>query len=192
MMHKMPYAFLTAALSLALFIPAGRAQTPAAAQSSQESRARSSQPVHTYRLTFTVTDFNSGKRIGVQHFAMTAVPNQKVSMKQGSKIPVMTGGYSHESAPGTEYQFTYIDVGLNCDATLTEQTDGVEAAIKLEQSSVSETPSVIADVKEPVIRQAVLMNAALLKPGTPMMIGSLDVPDSTRHMDIEVELERVQ
>jgi type II secretory pathway component GspD/PulD (secretin) len=112
-------------------------------------------------------------------------------MKQGSKVPVMTGGYSHESAPGTEYQFTYIDVGLNCTATLTERADGLEAAIKLERSSVAETPSTLGGVQEPVIRQAVLENTSILKPGTPVMIGSLDVPGSTRHLDIEVAVERV-
>ena len=190
-MHKMPYAFVTTALLLALAVPAAPGQTPDASQSSAPLNAPSSGPVHTYRLTFTVTESDSGKRIGVQHFAMTAVPNLRATVKQGSKIPVMTGGYSEHSAPGTEYQFTYLDVGLNCDATLIERPDGVEAAIKVEQSSVADTPSVIADVKEPVIRQSVLSNAAILKPGTPVMIGSLDVPGSTRHMDIEVTLERM-
>ena len=190
MMHKPPYAFVTSALLLALAVPAAPGQAPDAAQSSVQSRAQGSGPVHTYRLTFTVTESDSGKRIGVQHFAMTAVPNQRITLKQGSKIPVATGGYSQNSAPGTEYQFTYLDVGLNCDATLTERPDGVEAAIKVEQSSVADT-SVIADVKEPVIRQAVLENSAILKPGVPVMMGSLDVPGSTRHMDIEVTLERI-
>ena len=193
MMRKYPSTVLMSALVFALAAPAitAHSQPVLPRQGAEPATAASSVPVHTYRLLFTVTESDSGKRVGVQHFAMTAVPNQKASMKQGSKIPVMTGGYSHESTPGTEYQFTYLDVGLNCDVTLTEKSDGVEAAIKLEQSSVAETPSVIADVKEPIIRQAVLMNAAMLKPGTPVMMGSLDVPGSTRHLDIEVTLERV-
>ncbi len=193
MMHRVSSAVLTSALLFAYAAPSttAYAQPVLPGQGAEPAPAASSGPVHTYRLMFTVTESDSGKRVGVQHFAMAAVPNERTSMKQGSKIPVMTGGYSQHSSPGTEYQFTYLDVGLNCAVTLTERADGVEAAIKLEQSSVAENPSVIADVKEPVIRQAVLENAAILKPGTPVMMGSLDVPGSTRHLDIEVMLERV-
>ena len=193
MMQRVSSVVIKSALVFTLASPAiaAHAQPVLPGQGAGPAASPGNGSVHTYRLLFTVTESDSGKRVGLQHFAMTALPNQKASMKQGSKIPVMTGGYSHESAPGTEYQFTYLDVGLNCDVTLSEKPDGVEAAIKLEQSSVAETPSVIADVKEPIIRQAVLVNSAILKPGTPVMMGSLDVPGSTRHLDIEVTLERM-
>jgi hypothetical protein len=44
----------------------------------------------------------------------------------------------------------------------------------------------------PVIRQANLDCTSLLTPGKPMMLGSLDAPGSSRHLDIEVVLEVVR
>jgi hypothetical protein len=40
--------------------------------------------------------------------------------------------------------------------------------------------------------QATLQSTALLTAGKPVMLGSLDVPGSTRHLDIEVVLEPVR
>jgi hypothetical protein len=43
-----------------------------------------------------------------------------------------------------------------------------------------------------VIRQGTLQNTALLTLGKPVMLGSLDVPGSPMHMDIEVVMELVK
>jgi hypothetical protein len=67
----------------------------------------------------------------------------------------------------------------------------VEIHSKVEQSGVSEEQSTVGR-NDPVIRQAVLQNTALLTLGKPTLLGSLDVPGSTRHLDIEVVLETVR
>jgi hypothetical protein len=61
----------------------------------------------------------------------------------------------------------------------------------VEQTGVSEEQST-GGRGDPVIRQANLQNTALLTPGKPVMLGSLDVPGSTRHLDVEVVLEVVR
>jgi hypothetical protein len=61
----------------------------------------------------------------------------------------------------------------------------------VEQTSLSEEQSTVGR-NDPVIRQATLQSTALLTLGKPVMLGSLDVPGSTRHLDIEVVLEVVR
>ena len=147
---------------------------------------------HAYRLTYTVVTSDAGKRTSTQHYAMMmTVPGGRASFKQGTKVPILTGGYLHEGAPETtQYQFTYLDVGLNLDAALTEVPGGVQVKAKVELSNIVDqvNPQML---KDPGVRQTVLETSAMAKIGTPVVIGSLDIPDSTRHLDVEVTVDRV-
>ena len=147
-------------------------------------------PKKTYRLTYTFAESDSGKKIGEQHTSVVVVSGQKTTVKNGSKVPIETGTYS-ENAIASKVQMTYIDVGLNIDATLDEATDGVRLRSRIEQSSVAEEKSGVGP-QDPVIRQAVMEGASILTQGKPLMLGSIDVPGSTRHMDVQVVMELVK
>jgi len=146
-------------------------------------------PKKTYKLTYTLTDVDGGKPVGTQHFSMIVVGGQRTTLKQGSKIPVATGSYStdHNAA---QTQFTYLDVGMNFDATLDELANGVRLQSKVEESG-AETTNTIAGVTEPVIRQAVLQGTAFLTPGKPVSLGSVDISGTTRRLDIVVVMDVV-
>jgi Bacterial type II and III secretion system protein len=154
-------------------------------------------PKKNYRLTFTVTEMDSDKRIGTQHFAMVVVAGQNAKLKQGSKVPIATGTYNatattgeHASPAGAQTQFTYLDVGMNFDATLVDMGPQALLRFSVEQSSVA-GETTIAGVQEPIIRQTSLTGEATLSPGKPNMLGSVDIPASTRRLDIEVALENL-
>ena len=98
-------------------------------------------PKKTYRLTFTTTETDGGKRVGVQHFAMLVAAGQRTVMKQGSKVPIATGSYNASGNTGAQTQFTYIDVGMNFDATLDELANGARLRSKVEQLSIAEQTS---------------------------------------------------
>ncbi len=150
-------------------------------------------PKKTYRLTYTVTEIDNDKRIGTQHFAMVVSSGQETQLKQGSKIPIATGTYSPTAAAasaGSQTQFTYLDIGMNFSATLDEFANGVRLRSDVVQSSAA-GQTTIAGVVEPVIRQSELKGAAYLTPGKPLMLGSLDIPASTHHLDIEVVMEQL-
>ena len=152
-------------------------------------------PRKTYRLTYTIAELDGQKRIGVQHFAMVVVSGQKTTLRQGSKVPVATGSYntgtSGSGPMGVQTQVTYLDVGLNFDATLDESVNGVRLRTKAEQSSIAEGVSGLGP-QDPIVRQTVLEGTAILTPGKPLMLGSLDVPGSTRHLDVDVMMEVVR
>jgi hypothetical protein len=147
-------------------------------------------PAHTYRLTYTLTVNDAGKKVSVQHFTMTvSPPSNRGSVKMGEKVPVATGSYSVEGKTSIQTQFTYLDVGLNISATVVEEANGVQLSSKLEQSSIA--PGPVGFPQDPIVRQIVLDNTTILYPGKPVTLGSLDIPDSTRHTDIEVVMERL-
>jgi type II secretory pathway component GspD/PulD (secretin) len=144
-------------------------------------------PKRTYRLTYTVAESDAGKRVGVRHFSMVVVTGQRVVLKQGDKIPVATGSFSTEQK-ATQTQFTYLDVGINLDATIDQFGNGLRLRSKVEQSSGSESVT-IENVQEPVIRQSVLEGTSVIVPGKPLILGGIDIAGSTRHMDVEVVAE---
>jgi type II secretory pathway component GspD/PulD (secretin) len=144
-------------------------------------------------LTYTVTHSEGTKQLGVQHFALTVIPDSKdAQVRLGSKVPIATGGYNQggSSAPG-QLQFQYTDVGLNISAHVREFPTGVLVYSRVEQTGLAEEPSGVGS-SDPVIRQGTLLNTALLTLGKPVMLGSLDVPGSSQHIDIEVVLELVK
>jgi type II secretory pathway component GspD/PulD (secretin) len=165
--------------------------TPEQIALAQKILSEIDRPKRTYRLTYTVTEMEGGKRLGVQHFAMVVASGQATTLKQGSRVPIATGSYSPNSTTGTQQtQFTYLDVGMNFDATLDEFANGVRLRSKVEQSSIAEEKSGVG-AQDPIVRQTSLQGAAYLTPGKPLMLGSLDIPASTRHLDVEVVMEQL-
>ena len=155
-------------------------------------------PKKLYKLTYTIAESEAGKRIGVQHFEMVVTGGQLTVLKQGSKVPVVTGTYTAASN-ASQNQFTYLDIGLNFNATLDEFTNGVRLRTKVEQSSVADSANGPAEAvirqalpTDPVIRQTSLEGTALLIAGKPQILGSLDIPGSTRHLDLEVEMDVIR
>lgn len=143
-----------------------------------------------YRLLFTITEIDNEKTISTQHVSMVAVIGLRASIKEGDKIPLATGSTSGANS-AMQTQFTYIDVGMNFDATITQQANGVSLDSKVEQSSVGPS-NTIAGVQEPVIRQTVLQGTSLLTLDKPVMLGSIDVPTTTRRFDIAVVLQPIK
>jgi hypothetical protein len=143
----------------------------------------------TYRLTYTLTEMDGSKRLGIQHFSLTVNPGKDARIRLGSKVPIATESSNPASLAPAQIQ--YQDIGLTIWARVKDFSAGVLVDSEVDQTGVSEEPSNVGR-GDPVIRQARLQNTALLTLGKPVMLGSLDVPGSTRHLDIEVVLEVVR
>jgi len=148
-------------------------------------------PHRAYRLTFTLADSENGKRIGIQHFAIIVAAGQRTTLKQGSKVPVMTGSTKDPQ----QTQFQYLDVGMNFDVSLSDSPAGLLLKAKVEDSSVG-NPSEYGNTsgplaQEPIVHQTALEGTSILTLGKPLTLGSVDVAGSTRHVDIEVVAEPV-
>jgi hypothetical protein len=140
-----------------------------------------------YRLTYTMTEKDAGKTIGVQRFTVIVASGSRTDFKQGSRVPVATRSTSGKEAS----DMTYLDVGQEIDASLDGYLDGVRLRTKVVQSSVAEDKTSFSP-QDPVIRQITLEGTSTLVQGKPLVLGSLDVPGSTRHQEVEVVSELVR
>jgi hypothetical protein len=142
-----------------------------------------------YRLTYTMTEKDSGKTIGVQHFSLIVASGSRTVFKQGSRVPVVTSTNSSPENPKTE--FTYLDLGQEIEASLDGYLDGVRLRTKVVQSSIAEDKSEVGR-QDPVIRQTTFEGTSTLVQGKPLVLGSLDVAGSTRQQQVEVVSELVR
>lgn len=151
-------------------------------------------PRKAYRLTFTLADSDAGKRVGVQHFSIVVAAGQRTTLKQGSKIPVITGSYQ-PGAVGVQTQFTYLDIGMNFDVSIDDSPGGLRLKSHVENSSVGSPTEYGTNsgplAQEPIVHQTTLEGTSIVTLGKPLTLGSVDVPGSTRHIDIEVVAEPV-
>ena len=144
-----------------------------------------------YRLTYTLTELDAGRTVSTEHYSMVLASGQQLTLKQGTKVPVATGSYSNANASANnsvETQFTYLDIGMNFVATVEPMANGVQLHSKIEQSNLAQ-PSIIEGVTEPVVSQTVLETTSLLSLGKPRMLGAIDIPHSTHHIDIAAVIE---
>jgi len=143
-----------------------------------------------YRVTYTITELDGDKRMGAQHFSLVVASGEKTTLKQGTRVPIVTGIYDQEK-PGANSQVQYQDVGLNIEASLNSYLDGLKLRTKIEQTSVADDKSGVGP-QDPMVRQTVLDGTSTLAQSQPLALGSFDVPGSTRRQTIEVVAELVK
>lgn len=146
----------------------------------------------TYKLEFTVHQFENGKKINDRSYSVIVERGRarddanKYSLKAGSKVPVAVGSSSASTS-----QYTYMDIGMNFDCRLWGRDDDLTLQITVEVSSIS-TPPQQGSSMQPTVRQA---KADLVSPiaGTkPVTIASFDEVDAPRRMDIEVTATKLR
>jgi hypothetical protein len=143
----------------------------------------------TYRLTYTITETDSGQPSGKQHVSLIAASGGKTDFKQGSKVPLVIGVDTQgQQPPRSDVQ--YQDIGLEIEATLNGYADGVHLRSRIAQSSVADEKSGIG-TQDPIFRQTTLDSTATLVPGKPLILGSLDIPGTNRHQQVEVISETI-
>jgi hypothetical protein len=144
--------------------------------------------LHTYRLAYTLIEMEAGKKVGEQHYTMMVNAGSKYGMiRIGSKVPIKTGSFDSAALKQETTQFQYMDVGLSINATLSVVPNGIQVSSQVDQSAIADS----ASPAQPVIRQTTLTSNATLIPGGHVQLGSLDIPGSTHHLEVELTLERV-
>lgn len=138
-----------------------------------------------FRVTYTITEMEGGKRVGTERYSLLVSPGGKATLKQGSRVPIVTGS-SEVGAPPQNSQVQYVDVGLSIEASL----DGDSLRSKVEQTSVAEERSGVG-AQDPIVRQTVVDGTSHLAAGKAVVLGALDIPGGTRHEEVEVAAELV-
>ena len=144
-----------------------------------------------YRLTYTITDIDNGKRSNPQRYSMIVTSGSKTELKQGSKVPLVVGTYTESGSGSPNTQVQYQDVGLQIEAALNTYLDGVRLGTKIGESTVADEKSGIG-MQDPVFHQTTFEGTSTLVPGKSLVLGSLDFPGGARKQEVEVVSEVVR
>lgn len=118
-----------------------------------------------WRLTYTFTHDGSSRKA-----AFTVVLGADGEIKQGSRVPILTG----TSSSGSD-QVQYIDIGLSISAHVDDADGTPQLTTKVEQLEPSqEKPA--ASTGDPVLGQTILETETDLTPGKPLVLGTLNLP----------------
>jgi type II secretory pathway component GspD/PulD (secretin) len=147
-------------------------------------------PRKSYRLTYTFTEKDGGAPARTQTLAVVAASGERTILKQGSKVPVVTGSYDSDNSKANT-QVQYLDVGLTIDTTVEGHGDVLSLHSKVEQSSLADEKSGMGP-QDPVVRQSVHETTTTITPGKPLILGTIDILGTTRRQEIAVVAELVK
>jgi hypothetical protein len=140
-----------------------------------------------YKLAFSIFELQDGKKINQREYSMvTQADNHGGNkLKIGSKVPIETGSDA----------YTYTDVGFELDCSAAETVNNklaVSVEINISNFAIPEqnaNPRTAGG--RPVLRFVTQRVRALLTPGKPQVITSMDDVNSTKRMQVEVTATKV-
>ena len=174
-------ALVTAVLITALVVAAGIRQASAQESGAAKAAPGATEPGHAYRLDFSVNESEDGKRINSRQYSMNLSAGDNRDIKIGTRVPF-------EQKQG---EFTYLDVGTSVWCRLRDRSDvaGLGNDILLDvRAEVSNfaVPEQQGQNVRPLLRQLKIEASTLALVGKPMVVGSVDDPNSKRQFQLEV------
>jgi len=166
-------------VSLCLSVVTSRAQEQTGAKA---PAATAEKPVSAYHLDFSVNELENGKKINARQYAMNLDTEDSNSLKIGTRVPV-------EAKQG---EFQYIDVGTNIWSRLKERDNSLLLEVRCEISNFAVPGQANGANSMPVLRQIQINGSTIAFAGKPIVIGSVDDPNSTRQFQLEVTLTRLK
>lgn len=132
-----------------------------------------------YRLTYTIGGGDAG---AARKISLVVSAYGKQTLKEGKRVPLVTGSTGTGADQTTQVQ--YVDLGILLEASMM----GTRLTTKIEESAASEEKSGLG-AQDPVIRQTMFEGSAPLVVGKPIVLGTINVPGSTRAQQISVTAE---
>ena len=170
---------LAAALALAMVAVgptlAQESATPKAAPEAEKTQSA-------YRLDFSVNELEDGKKINTRQYSMNLNADDADEIKIGNRVPV-------DSGPGT---FQYLDVGTNIWCRIGERAEGIPLTVRADVNNLAIPDQASGHESRPVVRQFKINASTLAQVGKPMVVGSVDDPNSKRQFQLEVTVSKVK
>jgi hypothetical protein len=162
---------------------------PASAQEKAKDSADEEKVIKPYRLDFSLNEMEDGKTINTRHYSMNLTQGEGNEIKIGARVPVTTGSSNNPTT--TQYQ--YLDVGTRIDARLEALGGETKLHVNSEVSNLDTTTDQhLGPVSAPIIRQIKIEGSTLLVVGKPILIGSVDDPNSKRQFQLEVTATKLR
>jgi hypothetical protein len=148
-----------------------------------ETRQKEQKPLEAYHLDLAINELEDGKRINSRQYSLNLNSNDSNNLEIGTKVPVEV----------KEGELHYIDVGTSIFARIEEHRGQTELTVRAEVSNFA-TPEQGQDKRDPhpALRQLKISGSTLLPLGKPMVIGSVDDPNSKRTFQLEVTVTKLR
>jgi 3D (Asp-Asp-Asp) domain-containing protein len=173
---------MVVATALLLIMTAGGISRASAQDSSKpKSAPETEKAVNAYRLDFSVNEFEDGKKINTRQYSMNLNAEDANDIKIGTRVPV-------ESKQG---EFTYLDVGTSIWCRIGERPNGLPISVRAEISNFA-MPDQQGQQVRPVLRQLSIRASTVAQLGKPMVVGSVDDPNSKRQFQLEVTVTKLK
>lgn len=153
----------------------------------QPDLAKASEALNSYRLDFTLSELDDGKKINTRQYSMHSRPNDSNQIKIGTRVPV-------ESKQG---EFQYLDIGMNIRCRLIDQSDlaGLGGTVSLSvhaDLSNFAIPEQQGQSMRPAIRQMQIEASTIAALGKPVVVGVVDDPNSKHQYQLEVTVTKLR
>lgn len=161
----------------------------ATAQSSEDATKKmtgdSDKEMAAYRLDFYLHELEDGKKINTRQYSMNLIQGmqngQWQELKIGTRVPV-------EMKQG---EVQYLDVGTNISARLQEIKSALDLEVRADLSNFT-TPDQEGKSRMPLLRQLRISGATIVTTGKPIVVGSVDDPNSKRQYQLEVTATKLK
>jgi len=157
------------------------AASPSRAQESNKPAEAQEKPINAYRLDFSVNEMEDGKRINSRQYSMNLNSSDTNQIKIGTRVPVET----------KQGEFTYLDVGTSIKSRLRERDNGLMLDVWCDISNFA-LPDQENHSTHPALRQLQINASTMVLAGKPMLVGSVDDPNSKRQFQLEVTANRLK
>ena len=178
---------VAAALIWGMMISGGTGKASAQESGTAKATPEATEPGHAYRLDFSINEVDDGKKINTRQYSMNLSAGDNNEIKIGTRVPV-------EAKQG---EFQYIDVGTSIWCRLRDRHDVVWLGNDLLLNVRGEIsnfalPEQQGQQVRPVLRQLNINASTLAVLGKPMIVGSVDDPNSKRQFQLEVTVTKLR
>jgi hypothetical protein len=159
--------------------PTPKQDTNGAAKTSATQRQATA-----YHLDFSLNELEDGKKLNTRRYAMNltdADSDGGQDLKIGTRVPV-------QSENG---KFEYLDIGTTIRARFIHWTTPVIVNVNADISNFA-SPDDATRTGHPLLRQMRIGASTALVLNKPMIIGSVDEPDSKREYQLELTVTKLQ
>ena len=178
--------FRGALIAVLMLAPALLGATPQDS-GAQKKAGDSPEPGHSYRLDFTISELEDGKKVNSRQYAINLNSGDQNEIKIGTRVPVDT----------KQGEFQYLDVGTSIWCRLRDRADvawlsnNVMLQVRSDLSNFA-IPEQQAQNMRPVIRQVKIDSSVIATVGKPILVESADDPNSKRQFQLEVMVTRLK
>jgi hypothetical protein len=177
---------VTATLALALLTTGtgkALAQETETAKAAPAKAPEAERPLNAYRLDFSVDELEDGKTINTRQYSMNANSDDSSNdLRIGTRVPV-------EPKQG---EFQYMDLGTTIISRLMDRKGAIELYVRAEISNFAIPEQNSGHETHPVLRQLKISASTLALLGKPMVVGSVDDPNSKRQFQLEVTVTKLR